>query len=139
MRAKDIPTDAQLERMNQLTFQAQIDCMSDNLATTLCVLNKYFGFGEKRIRQFLEYTKIEADWFKSFKDEDIARDKIDESLASFGIDHNEIYEQVDFLAYSQAIKQEKRNAVSVKEANDMKVALDFMKQLTGQDRPLKIK
>lgn len=139
MKAKDVPTDAQLERMNQLTFQAQIDSMSDNLATTLCVLNKYFGFGEKRIRQFLRYTQIEADWFKSFKDNNIARQKIVESLATFGISEDEIYENVDFLLYQQHKKVEKRSDVSVKEANDMKATLEFMRQLTGHDKPLNIK
>lgn len=139
MKAKDVPTDAQLERMNQLTFQAQIDSMSDNLATTLRVLNKYFGFGEKRIRQFLRYTQIEVGWFRSFKDENIARQKIVESLETFGISEDEIYENVDFVLYEQHKKVEKRSAVSVKEANDMKAALEFMKQLTGHDKPLNIK
>ncbi|MCQ2076488.1 MAG: hypothetical protein MJZ20_05555 [Bacteroidaceae bacterium] len=129
MKSKDCPTKSQMERMNQLTFQTQIDCMSDNLAVTLIVLNQYFGFGEKRIRYFLESTRKEVERFNAYKDDGIARDKAVEALAAFGIDADEIYEKVDFMLYEQYKKVEKRKAVSVKEANDMQEALKLMKSL----------
>lgn len=129
MKSKDCPTKSQMERMNQLTFQTQIDCMSDNLAVTLIVLNQYFGFGEKRIIQFLNATQKEVERFNAYKDDGIARDKAIEALASFGIAADEVYEKVDLMLFEQYKKVSARKAVSVKEANDMQEALKLMKSL----------
>ena len=56
MRAFDTPTKKQKARLSQAIFQDSLDTMSDNLAATLIVLHEYFGFGEKRLRDFLENT-----------------------------------------------------------------------------------
>lgn len=103
--------------------------MSDNLATTLIVLHEYFRFGEKRLRDFLEHTTKVVKEFKDYKDEQLAREKFSERLKDAGIDFSEIYFNEDLILSMQQQKKEKQNAVSIKEANEMKNMLDFMKSL----------
>ena len=129
MRASDAPTKSQKRRLEQQVWQDSIDSMSDNLATTLVVLNQYFGFGEQRLRKFLVGVTEVVEWYKSFKDDRIARDKLIELLKEIGIDSSEIYYKEDILLVTQQIKVEKRSAVSMKEAAEMQKKLSMMKQL----------
>lgn len=129
MRASDAPTKSQKRRLEQQVWQDSIDSMSDNLATTLVVLNQYFGFGEQRLRKFLVGVTEIVEWYKSFKDDRIARDKLIELLNEIGIDSSEIYYKEDILLVTQQIKVEKRSAVSMKEAAEMQKKLSMMKQL----------
>lgn len=129
MRAYDTPTKKQRTRLNQAVYQDSLDTMSDNLATTLIVLHECFGFGEKRLRDFLEHTSKVVKEFKAYKDEQLAREKFSERLKDAGIDFSEIYFNEDLILSMQQQKKEKQNAVSIKEANEMKNMLDFMKSL----------
>lgn len=129
MRAFDTPTKKQKARLSQAIFQDSLDTMSDNLATTLIVLHEYFGFGEKRLRDFLENTSKVVKEFKDYGDEELAREKFSERLKDAGIEFSEIYFNEDIILSMQQQKKEKQSAVSVKEAQEMKQALDFMKSL----------
>ena len=129
MRAFDTPTKKQKARLSQAIFQDSLDTMSDNLATTLIVLHEYFGFGEKRLRDFLENTSKVVKEFKDYGDEELAREKFSERLRDAGIEFSEIYFNEDIILSMQQQKKEKQSAVSVKEAQEMKQALDFMKSL----------
>lgn len=129
MRAFDTPTKKQKARLSQAIFQDSLDTMSDNLATTLIVLHEYFGFGEKRLRDFLENTSKVVKEFKDYGDEELAREKFSERLRDAGIGFSEIYFNEDIILSMQQQKKEKQSAVSVKEAQEMKQALDFMKSL----------
>ena len=129
MRAFDTPTKKQKARLSQAIFQDSLDTMSDNLATTLIVLHEYFGFGEKRLRDFLENTSKVVKEFKDYKDEQLAREKFSERLKDAGIESGEIYFNEDIILSMQQQKKEKQSAVSVKEAQEIKQALDFMKSL----------
>ena len=129
MKAYDTPTKKQKARLSQAIFQDSLDTMSDNLATTLIVLHEYFGFGEKRLRDFLENTSKVVKEFKDYGDEELAREKFSERLRDAGIGFSEIYFNEDIILSMQQQKKEKQSAVSVKEAQEMKQALDFMKSL----------
>ena len=129
MRAFDTPTKKQKARLSQAIFQDSLDTMSDNLATTLIVLHEYFGFGEKRLRDFLEHTTTVVKEFKDYGDEELAREKFSERLKDAGIEFSEIYFNEDIILSMQQQKKEKQSAVSVKEAQEIKQALDFMKSL----------
>ena len=129
MRAFDTPTKKQKARLSQAIFQDSLDTMSDNLATTLIVLHEYFGFGEKRLRDFLENTSKVVKEFKDYGDEELAREKFSERLRDAGIEFSEIYFNEDIILSMQQQKKEKQSAVSVKEAQEIKQALDFMKSL----------
>lgn len=129
MRAFDTPTKKQKARLSQAVYQDSLDAMSDNLAATLIVLHEYFGFGEKRIRDFLEHTTTVVKEFKDYGDEELAREKFSERLKDAGIEFSEIYFNEDIILSMQQQKKEKQSAVSVKEAQEMKQALDFMKSL----------
>ena len=129
MRAYDTPTKKQKARLSQAIFQDSLDAMSDNLAATLIVLHEYFGFGEKRLRDFLENTSKVVKEFKDYKDEQLAREKFSERLKDAGIESGEIYFNEDIILSMQQQKKEKQSAVSVKEAQEIKQALDFMKSL----------
>ena len=129
MRAFDTPTKKQKTRLSQAFYQDSLDAMSDNLAATLIVLHEYFGFGEKRIRDFLINTSKVVKEFKDYKDEQLAREKFSERLKDAGIEFSEIYFNEDIILSMQQQKKEKQSAVSVKEAQEMKQALDFMKSL----------
>ena len=129
MKAYDTPTKKQKARLSQAIFQDSLDTMSDNLATTLIVLHEYFGFGEKRLRDFLENTSKVVKEFKDYGDEELAREKFSERLRDAGIEFSEIYFNEDIILSMQQQKKEKQSAVSVKEAQEMKQALDFMKSL----------
>ena len=129
MRAFDTPTKKQKARLSQAIFQDSLDTMSDNLATTLIVLHEYFGFGEKRLRDFLEHTTTVVKEFKDYGDEELAREKFSERLKDAGIEFSEIYFNEDIILSMQQQKKEKQSAVSVKEAQEMKQALDFLKSL----------
>ena len=129
MKAYDTPTKKQKARLSQAIFQDSLDTMSDNLATTLIVLHEYFGFGEKRLRDFLENTSKVVKEFKDYGDEELAREKFSERLKDAGIEFSEIYFNEDIILSMQQQKKEKQSAVSVKEAQEMKQALDFMKSL----------
>ena len=129
MRAFDTPTKKQKTRLSQAVYQDSLDAMSDNLAATLIVLHEYFGFGEKRIRDFLINTSKVVKEFKDYKDEQLAREKFSERLKDAGIEFSEIYFNEDIILSMQQQKKEKQSAVSVKEAQEMKQALDFMKSL----------
>ena len=129
MRAFDTPTKKQKARLSQAVYQDSLDTMSDNLATTLIVLHEYFGFGEKRLRDFLENTSKVVKEFKDYGDEELAREKFSERLRDAGIEFSEIYFNEDIILSMQQQKKEKQSAVSVKEAQEMKQALDFMKSL----------
>lgn len=129
MRAFDTPTKKQKARLSQAVYQDSLDAMSDNLAATLIVLHEYFGFGEKRIRDFLINTSKVVKEFKDYKDEQLAREKFSERLKDAGIEFSEIYFNEDIILSMQQQKKEKQSAVSVKEAQEMKQALDFMKSL----------
>ena len=129
MRAFDTPTKKQKARLSQAIFQDSLDTMSDNLATTLIVLHEYFGFGEKRLRDFLEHTTTVVKEFKDYGDEELAREKFSERLRDAGIEFSEIYFNEDIILSMQQQKKEKQSAVSVKEAQEMRTALSFMKSL----------
>ena len=129
MRAFDTPTKKQKARLSQAVYQDSLDAMSDNLAATLIVLHEYFGFGEKRIRDFLINTSKVVKEFKDYKDEQLAREKFSERLKDAGIEFSEIYFNEDIILSIQQQKKEKQSAVSVKEGLEMKQALDFMKSL----------
>lgn len=129
MKAFDTPTKKQKARLSQAVYQDSLDTMSDNLATTLIVLHEYFGFGEKRLRDFLEHTSKVVKEFQAYKDDKLAREKFSERLKDAGIDFSEIYFNEDIILSIQQQKKEKQSAVSIKEAQEMKQALDFMKSL----------
>lgn len=129
MKAFDTPTKKQKARLSQAVYQDSLDTMSDNLATTLIVLHEYFGFGEKRLRDFLEHTSKVVKEFQAYKDDKLAREKFSERLKDAGIDFSEIYFNEDIILSMQQQKKEKQSAVSIKEAQEMKQALDFMKSL----------
>lgn len=129
MRAFDTPTKKQKARLSQAVYQDSLDAMSDNLAATLIVLHEYFGFGEKRLRDFLEHTTTVVKEFKDYGDEELAREKFSERLKDAGIEFSEIYFNEDIILSMQQQKKEKQSAVSVKEAQEIKQALDFMKSL----------
>ena len=129
MRAFDTPTKKQKARLSQAIFQDSLDTMSDNLATTLIVLHEYFGFGEKRLRDFLKNTSKVVKEFKDYGDEELAREKFSERLRDAGIEFSEIYFNEDIILSMQQQKKEKQSAVSIKEAQEMRTALSFMKSL----------
>ena len=129
MKAYDTPTKKQKARLSQAIYQDSLDTMSDNLATTLIVLHEYFGFGEKRLRDFLENTSKVVKEFKDYGDEELAREKFSERLRDAGIEFSEIYFNEDIILSMQQQKKEKQSAVSVKEAQEMRTALSFMKSL----------
>ena len=129
MRAFDTPTKKQKARLSQAVYQDSLDAMSDNLAATLIVLHEYFGFGEKRLRDFLINTSKVVKEFKDYGDEELAREKFSERLRDAGIEFSEIYFNEDIILSMQQQKKEKQSAVSVKEAQEIKQALDFMKSL----------
>ena len=129
MRACDTPTKKQKARLSQAVYQDSLDAMSDNLAATLIVLHEYFGFGEKRLRDFLEHTTTVVKEFKDYGDEELAREKFSERLKDAGIEFSEIYFNEDIILSMQQQKKEKQSAVSVKEAQEMRTALSFMKSL----------
>ena len=129
MRAFDTPTKKQKTRLSQAVYQDSLDAMSDNLAATLIVLHEYFGFGEKRIRDFLINTSKVVKEFKDYKDEQLAREKFSERLKDAGIEFSEIYFNEDIILSMQQQKKEKQSAVSIKEAQEMRTALSFMKSL----------
>lgn len=129
MRAFDTPTKKQQARLSQAVYQDSLDAMSDNLAATLIVLHEYFGFGEKRLRDFLEHTTTVVKEFKDYGDEELAREKFSERLRDAGIEFSEIYFNEDIILSMQQQKKEKQSAVSVKEAQEMRTALSFMKSL----------
>ena len=129
MKAYDTPTKKQQARLSQAVYQDSLDAMSDNLAATLIVLHEYFGFGEKRIRDFLINTSKVVKEFKDYKDEQLAREKFSERLKDAGIEFSEIYFNEDIILSMQQQKKEKQSAVSVKEAQEMRTALSFMKSL----------
>ena len=129
MKAYDTPTEKQKARLSQAIFQDSLDTMSDNLATTLIVLHEYFGFGEKRLRDFLKNTSKVVKEFKDYGDEELAREKFSERLRDAGIEFNEIYFNEDIILSMQQQKKEKQSAVSIKEAQEMRTALSFMKSL----------
>ena len=129
MRAFDTPTKKQQARLSQAVYQDSLDAMSDNLAATLIVLHEYFGFGEKRLRDFLEHTTTVVKEFKDYGDEELAREKFSERLKDAGIEFSEIYFNEDIILSMQQQKKEKQSAVSVKEAQEMRTALSFMKSL----------
>lgn len=129
MKAYDTPTKKQKARLSQAIFQDSLDTMSDNLAATLIVLHEYFGFGEKRLRDFLEHTTTVVKEFKDYGDEELAREKFSERLRDAGIEFSEIYFNEDIILSMQQQKKEKQSAVSIKEAQEMRTALSFMKSL----------
>ena len=129
MKAFDTPTKKQKARLSQAVYQDSLDAMSDNLAATLIVLHEYFGFGEKRIRDFLEHTTTVVKEFKDYGDEELAREKFSERLKDAGIEFSEIYFNEDIILSMQQQKKEKQSAVSIKEAQEMRTALSFMKSL----------
>lgn len=129
MRAFDTPTKKQKARLSQAVYQDSLDAMSDNLAATLIVLHEYFGFGEKRIRDFLINTSKVVKEFKDYGDEELAREKFSERLKDAGIEFSEIYFNEDIILSMQQQKKEKQSAVSIKEAQEMRTALSFMKSL----------
>lgn len=129
MKAFDTPTKKQKARLSQAVYQDSLDAMSDNLAATLIVLHEYFGFGEKRLRDFLEHTTTVVKEFKDYGDEELAREKFSERLKDAGIEFSEIYFNEDIILSMQQQKKEKQSAVSIKEAQEMRTALSFMKSL----------
>ena len=129
MRAFDTPTKKQQARLSQAVYQDSLDAMSDNLAATLIVLHEYPGFGEKRIRDFLINTSNVVKQFQDYGDEELAREKFSERLKDAGIEFSEIYFNEDIILSMQQQKKEKQSAVSVKEAQEMRTALSFMKSL----------
>ena len=129
MRAFDTPTKKQKARLSQAVYQDSLDAMSDNLAATLIVLHEYFGFGEKRLRDFLINTSKVVKEFKDYGDEELAREKFSERLRDAGIEFSEIYFNEDIILSMQQQKKEKQSAVSIKEAQEMRTALSFMKSL----------
>ena len=129
MNASITPTKKQLERVRQYSYQENIDCMSDNLATTLLVLADVFGFGEKRLRQFLRGTAKWTEKFRSYGDMELARDEFLKILSGYGIEKEDIYFDTNLIIDMQARKVERRNAVSVKEAQTIQKQLQMMKQI----------
>lgn len=134
MKAKAAPTKDQIERVEQKVWQNCLDSMSDNLAVTLIVLNQKFGFGEKRIRQFLDGVSEITEEVNAYNDDYIMREKLDEGLKSFGLSHDEIYftENMSLYLHQKKVREEKSKA-SIKESIEMKKQLEAMQALLRGD------
>lgn len=110
MKAQMEPTKEQKRKLEQDVWQDFLDSMSDNLATTLIVLNEEFGFGEKRIRQFLYATRRAVKKFHDYKDEKLAREQFAKKMKNFGIGFNEIYFKED-LIYTRQQKSRRQGTL----------------------------
>lgn len=131
MRSKDAPTKDQQVRLNKAVYQDCLDAMSTNLAMYCAILHDEFGFGEKRIRLFLNHTLEYVKWFGDFDDDDIAMEQLKRRFETTGIKFSEIFGREDMYEYAHKQKVQKKHAVSVKEAAEIKKKLDQIKILYG--------
>ena len=129
MKARYKPTRADKQIIAEKAWLEMIECLQTETAVDLIAVIRYFGFGKKRARQYIEYLKTVKSEFQNYDDNGIIKEKIEEELSAFDIDISEIYESPE--SFKETLRQErvrKNKSVSMAEAYDISKKLDAMRE-----------
>lgn len=135
MKVRYKPTRADKQIIAEHMWPEMIKGLQTETAVDLIAVIRYFGFGKKRARQYMEYLKTVKSEFQNYDDNGIIKEKVEEELSAFDIDVSEIYEPPESL--KETFRQErvrKNKSVSMAEAYEMSKKLDAMKEFVSKEK-----
>lgn len=119
------------EIVSEAVWQHTMECIIDEECIMAIAVKRYFGFGNKRLNQFLDFhEKVKAE-FEEYDKDGIFRDKIHEELMTVGIDLTDAYNKIE--KWDQAKKRftrmDKKPQVSEVEAMRIQNTMKAFKQM----------
>lgn len=126
--------DREFNRYRQRMWDTCVNAMQDNLAVTLIVLNRDFGFGKKKLHRFLDAIVQNNQEFNGYSRDGLLDYKIKEYLEAIGVGYEEVYFKDDTTLdrYEQTEKKRKENAATIKEMYQKKRELEAMRSLLNK-------
>ena len=135
MKARVTPTRTDIERVCEATWKITTECIADGNAVMLVAVKRFFGLGPKRMKDFMEeFEKVRLEFDEHDKD-GLFHEYLREELEQADIDVDSLYHHEKSFAevYRNQRMQDKQQAVSMREAADVKKNLDAFRRWTNAE------
>ena len=119
------------ELVSQKVWQHTMECIIDEQCIMTIAVKRYFGFGNKRLNQFLDFLETVKAEFDQYDKDGIFKDKLHEELLSVGIDFTDAYSNVETFnnAKKRFTRMDKKPQVSEVEAMRIQNVMKAFKRM----------
>lgn len=123
--------DAKAERVSEAVWQHTMECIIDEECIMAIAVKRYFGFGQKRLNQFLDFLEEVKAEFETYDKDGIFRDKIHEELMSINVDMRDMYENIEKWDHAKKrfTRMDKKPQVSEVEAMRIQNTMKAFKRM----------
>lgn len=131
-RAQMRQSQREANRMANDIFASMVNANLEAETVIMLAAKRYFGLGEKRMREFVEFTKEVKKEYEGYRFDDIFGIKAEEEFRSIGIDVHELVEEPETL--EMAIRMYQRQIepnIDAKEAAFMRDNLNAFRKVVG--------
>lgn len=131
-RAQMRQSQREANRMANDIFASMVNANLEAETVVMLAAKRYFGLGEKRMREFVEFTKEVKKEYEGYRLDDIFGIKAEEEFRSIGIDVHELVEEPETL--EMAIRMYQRQIepnIDAKEAAFMRDNLKAFRKVVG--------
>lgn len=131
-RAQMRQNQREANRMANDIFASMVNANLEAETVIMLAAKRYFGLGEKRMREFVEFTKEVKKEYEGYRLDDIFGIKAEEEFRSIGIDVHELIEEPETL--EMAIRMYQRQIepnIDAKEAAFMRDNLKAFRKVVG--------
>lgn len=131
-RAQMRQSQREANRMANDIFASMVNANLEAETVIMLAAKRYFGLGEKRMREFVEFAKEVKKEYEGYRFDDIFGIKAEEEFRSIGIDVHELIEEPETL--EMAIKMYQRQIepnIDAKEAAFMRDNLKAFRKVVG--------
>lgn len=131
-RAQMRQSQREANRMANDIFASMVNANLEAETVIMLAAKRYFGLGEKRMREFVEFIKEVKKEYEGYRFDDIFGIKAEEEFRSIGIDVHELVEEPETL--EMAIRMYQRQIepnIDAKEAAFMRDNLKAFRKVVG--------
>lgn len=131
-RAQMRQSQREANRMANDIFASMVNANLEAETVVMLAAKRYFGLGEKRMREFVKFTKEVKKEYEGYRLDDIFGIKAEEEFRSIGIDVHELVEEPETL--EMAIRMYQRQIepnIDAKEAAFMRDNLKAFRKVVG--------
>lgn len=131
MKALAAPTKSQIRRVQEEVWDICMEAIGDNIALVLIVLNEEFGFGEKRLKQFLDvFVATQKEYDLKYETSPVIKECLDTKIKQFGFDRDYVYGHKDIHTEKRIIRLKKESTMpSIAEIYEGKKQIEAMQKL----------
>lgn len=131
MKALAAPTKSQIRRVQEEVWDVCMEAIGDNIALVLIVLNEEFGFGEKRLKQFLDvFVATQKEYDLKYETSPVIKEVLNTKIKQFGFDRDYVYGHKDIHTEKRIIQLKKESTMpSIAEIYEGKKQIEAMQKL----------